>query len=454
MRRGKLFFTLCIVIVTTLFLYGVITLLLMRFQAGDVYPPYSSYRSDPLGTKAFYEALGLLPGVETVRNVKPLTNQSGLSEGTILFFGMYTRDFSGMDGSTVQAIEDALSEGGRIVVTFVPTHAKPPSPATEEEIFDPPQKDAGDQHNGEEKQEPYCTDYINLTERWSVDTELSAETSSKARLRAPERNLPPSLVWHSTLVFKPKNSAWRTIYTMAGKPVLIERSYGTGSIVMASDSFLLSNEAMKNSRYPHLLAWLCGDHDRIIFDETHLGIAKHPGIATLLRRYGLAPFFLALIVLALLAIWKQSFSLVPAHDEAQAMMVNPGKDYVTGLTNLLRRNIPSGNILKACLEEWKRSFTHGKQNFSDQLPRIQKIIAAEQAQPKKNRSAIRAYRKISALVYPKESIQSTSSKATTGTEDPISPRQGSVVNTAQNARHRGSGVIHRARKILRKGAGK
>ena len=454
MRNGKLVFTLCMVIVTTLFLYGVITLLLMRFQTGDVYPPYSSYRSDPLGTKAFYEGLNLLPRAEAVRNVEPLTKQSGLSEGTIFFLGMHTFDFSFMDANTVQAIEDALSEGGRIVVTFVPTHAKPSSPATEEEIFEPPQKDAGEQHNGEEKQEPYCTEYINLTERWSVGTELSAETSSKAHLRAPERNLPPSLVWHSTLVFKPKDSDWRTIYTMAGRPVLIERSYGTGSIVMASDSFLLSNEAMKSTRYPHLLAWLCDDHDRIIFDETHLGIVKHPGIATLLRRYGLVPFFLALIVLALLAIWKQSFSLVPTHDEAQAMMVNPGKDYVTGLTNLLRRNIQSGNILKACLEEWKRSFTHGKQNFSDQLPRIQKIIAAEQAQPKKNRSAIRAYRKISTLVYPKRSIQSTSSRTITGTEDQISPRQESVVNTAQNARHRGSGAIHRARKILRKGAGK
>ena len=61
MRNGKLLFALFIVIITTLFLYGVITLLIMRFQVGDVYPPYSSYRSDPLGTKAFYEALNLLP---------------------------------------------------------------------------------------------------------------------------------------------------------------------------------------------------------------------------------------------------------------------------------------------------------------------------------------------------------------------------------------------------------
>jgi hypothetical protein len=426
MHRDKLFFTIFVVIITALFFYGVITLFIMRFQAGDVYPPYSSYRSDPIGTKAFYEALGLLPEVETVRNVEPLTKQWGLAEGTTFFLGMNTFDFSFVDPATVQAIEDALSNGGRIIIAFAPTNAKPPPSATEEETHEPPEKDASDQNDGEEKHEFYRTEYVDLTERWSVEIELSAETRGEAHLLASEKDLPSSLVWHSTLVFNPQDSIWRTIYTMAGKPVLIERSYGKGSIVMASDSFLLSNEAMKSKRYPHLLAWLCGDHVRIILDETHLGITKQPGIATLLRQYGLAPFFLALIVLALLAIWRQSVSLVPAHDQAQAMIINPGKDYITGLTNLLRRNISSGNILKACLEEWKRSFTHGKQNFSDQLPRIQNIITAEQAQSKKNRSAIQAYRKISAL---------------------ISSQQGEI--TSQMSTPLRSGVIHRDLKKIR-----
>ena len=453
MRNGKLLFALFIVIITTLFLYGVITLLIMRFQVGDVYPPYSSYRSDPLGTKAFYEALNLLPGVEAVRNVEPLTNQSGLSESTTFFLGMHTSDLSFMDLTTVQAIEDALNKGGRIIITFVPTHAKPSSP-TEEEMHEPSQTDADDQHDGEEKHEFYRTEYVDLTERWSVEIELSAETSGEANLWTSETKLPSSLIWHSTLIFNPQDSAWRTIYTMAGKPALIERPYGEGSVVMASDSFLLSNEAMKSRRYPHLLSWLCGDHHTIIFDETHLGIAKHPGIATLLRRYGLAPFFLALIVLALLAIWRQSFSFVPAHEETQEITGSPGKDYSTGLTNLLRRNISSGNILEACLEEWKRSFTHGKQNLSDLLPHIRKIIATEQAQPKKNRSAIRAYQKISALIYPKGSIQSTGSRTITGTAGPSSVHQESEANTSQPVSHQSSGAIHRVRKILRKSAGR
>ena len=36
---------------------GVIRLFQLRFEAGDVYPPYSSYRADPLGTRALYQSL-------------------------------------------------------------------------------------------------------------------------------------------------------------------------------------------------------------------------------------------------------------------------------------------------------------------------------------------------------------------------------------------------------------
>ena len=42
---------------------GLIRLFKLRFEAGDVYPAYSSLRSDPLGTMAFYESLGKVPGI-------------------------------------------------------------------------------------------------------------------------------------------------------------------------------------------------------------------------------------------------------------------------------------------------------------------------------------------------------------------------------------------------------
>jgi hypothetical protein len=39
------------------FLSGVGHLFVLRFQTGDVYPAYSSLRSDPLGARVFYESL-------------------------------------------------------------------------------------------------------------------------------------------------------------------------------------------------------------------------------------------------------------------------------------------------------------------------------------------------------------------------------------------------------------
>jgi len=55
------------------FLIGVVNLFLLRFEAGDVYPPYSSLRSDPLGTRALYESLENLDNITAKRNYLPMS---------------------------------------------------------------------------------------------------------------------------------------------------------------------------------------------------------------------------------------------------------------------------------------------------------------------------------------------------------------------------------------------
>ena len=396
MHRAKLLRSFFLLILIVLFVYGATHLLILRFEKGDVYPPYSSYRSDPRGTKVFYEALGLLGGVETMRQVEPLQELSGLSETTLFLFGLPGRRFAMMPQASVKALEEGALGGGRIVISFAPTHAElGPSSKEKKKTEECPLEDA-DKENKEER-ELLGDEMIDLTKRWGVETELFVKENAGASLSLPEKELPSSLPWHSTLVFQPQDPAWRILYTRAEKPVLIERSYGKGSIVFSSDSFFLSNEAMKKERHPELLSWLCGPHRKIVFDETHLGVSKSPGIATLLRKYGLVPFLLSLIVLALLAIWKQAARLVPVYEEEEKVTVDTGKDAFTGFTNLLRRNIPPDHLLPACLEEWKRSFTHGKQDLSSRLPQIQEIIAADRAQPKKDRNPVKVYRKISAL---------------------------------------------------------
>jgi hypothetical protein len=395
MRKGRLSRTLFLVIVSGLFVWGVTELLALRFQRGDVYPPYSSYRSDPLGTKAFYEGLGLLPAVETVRNVEPLPKVSGLSGAALFIFGLEAASFSAMDQGSVRRIEEAAREGGRIVISFVPVKDTFPEPSKKEKREGPREKDGNKEET--EERDLRGGESFNLAGRWGVEMELFAGKSREAILVSPERDLPPAIDWHGHFVFKPREEAWRALYARAGRPVVIERSFGKGSIVLSSDSFFVSNEAMKRKRYPQLLSWLCGARQKIIFDETHLGVSRSPNLVTLLRRHGLAPFFISLIVLALLAIWRQSVELVPPWDEGKQIPVDPGKDSLAGITNLLVRNISSDRILSVCLEEWKRSFTHGKQNRSALLSRIEEIIAAEQGKGKRSRGPVQAYRKISLL---------------------------------------------------------
>ena len=395
MHKGKLLPALFLLIVTVLFVYGITHLLILRFEKGDAYPRYSSYRSDPLGAKAFYEGLGLLPGIEAMRNIEPLRKVSGLSETTLFLFGLQASRFSEMPKASVEALEEAALGGGRVVFSFVPIRVLPTPPAKEKERHQTPQEDTNQEND--EEQELSGKAYVDLTQRWGVEVDRCEKEDAEASLNLPEKELPPSLPWHGTSVFEPRDPDWQVIYARGGKPVLIERSYGKGSIVLSSDSFFLSNEAMRSKRYPQLLSWLCGNHRKIVFDETHLGVSRSPGIATLLRKYGLAPFFISLVVLFLLAIWKQAASLVPVYEEEERGSVDPGKDAFTGFTNLLRRNISADHILPACMEEWKRSFTHGRQSLSALLPRIQEIIAEDRAKPKRNRNPVQAYREISGL---------------------------------------------------------
>ena len=59
-------------VLAAIFIGGLARLFALRYEVGDVYPPYSSLRADPLGTKALAAALGALPGIEVRTNFKPL----------------------------------------------------------------------------------------------------------------------------------------------------------------------------------------------------------------------------------------------------------------------------------------------------------------------------------------------------------------------------------------------
>ena len=181
---------------------------------------------------------------------------------------------------------------------------------------------------------------------------------------------------------------------------MMDRSWGKGSIVLCSDSYLVSNEAMQEQRHPELLAWLIGPSSRVIFDETHLGVAERPGVMTLIRRYRLAGVLGALAIVAGLFIWKNGASLVPKRDVREIVdLASPeGHDVTAGLSNLLRRSIAPGQVTAVCVAEWTRSSGQEPGISAEKRKRIKEVVQGEQSRPAGRRDPAGAYRMICAIL--------------------------------------------------------
>jgi hypothetical protein len=206
--------------------------------------------------------------------------------------------------------------------------------------------------------------------------------------------LPGELDWHSGMIFTNLDEAWRTVYARGANPVVVERKLGSGTIVMATDSYFLSNEAMLKDRHADLLAWVVGAGNQVVFDEAHLGVVSAPGVAELMRKYRLYALAVGLALLAGLFIWKNASSLVPPYPEEARPEYAAGRDASTGFVNLLRRNVAPREVLGVCFAEWTKSLLHGDAHAIARVDQAQTIIEAENARPERARDPVRAYREI------------------------------------------------------------
>jgi hypothetical protein len=374
------------------FVLGLAHLFRLRFEAGDIYPPYSSLRADPLGTKAFYLSLAELRPVR--RNFEPLAKLGSGASTTLFYLGAEPEDlqFTAEEFSQFEAFCNA---GGRLVLGLFPSYQ-----AARTNRFIRPAPAGGRVEL--ERLKP-----VSITARWGLKfshADLPRDDAGVFRpvtaTRQADLPLPESLACHTALYFDQLDPAWRVIYARAGeRAVLIERPRGAGSIVLCADAYPFSNEALRADRQPALLAWLTGPNPRILFDEVHLGVAENPGIAALARKFRLHGLFAALLVLAGLFVWKNAVPFLPPYGtdaEPPPPDAVQGRDSAAGFTNLLRRNIPARDILGACLLEWKKTCAH--QVPRARLEQVQAVIDAENARAEKERDAIHTYSAISQVL--------------------------------------------------------
>lgn len=339
------------------FIAGVYQLLLMRFDTGDVYPPYSSLRSDPLGAKALYESLAQLPQLVVRRNFRPLGKLK--PQGVTL---LYLADTRGHDDAN--DLLNFAADGGRLVLALyaAESHDPHPLPAT---------------------------------------LEANVCVASLPAVAIANDGRWPRISWHSRNFFSGLSSQWRPLYSVANRPVIVERPWGEGSVVLMGEGYLLSNEALRKEPRPELLSHLVGSSHEVVFDETHLGVQQESGIATLARNYGLGGLLAALLMLGALAVWRLWASFIPRSAAAAAAASGEsvtGRAASQGLVNLLRRSTPPRRLLELCLAQWEQANVLSEPQRRRLLPRIREIVKQDALKPPRKQDPLGAYQAICRIV--------------------------------------------------------
>jgi hypothetical protein len=366
----------------------------LRLSAGDLFPEYSSLRADPRGTRALHDSLARLPRLTVDREMKSLERIAARPNRTVIIAGLAVLHPPKLAGASERgrdvwgeitwpefdALDATVRSGGRVVITLRPdadfaydeAEKQPSAPAEEKSKTEPEKprrldKESKKDSDKEDKEPTFkagraAARLADVGARWGAPLQIDRHPTENA-LQTKDGGLsrfPASVPWHGSLSFNVDPAAeWRVLYRGADGPVLIERRLGGGTIVLATDSYFLSNEALQRERSSALLAWLVGPNSHVTFDETHLGVTLEPGVAALAKQYGLGAACATVLLLAALFIWRQSVSFVPPVEPPReiALAYHPA----VGLERLLRRSVPPAELGQACLAEWRRTATPAEQ---------------------------------------------------------------------------------------------
>ncbi len=414
--------------IVALALAALYRLLLLQYESGDVYPEYSSYRADPLGTLILHDAFAAARGSPPHRNLAPLDRAAFPGRSTVLLAGA---SISKDEVSTLERVETFAASGGRFVVLFSPhqdsvvrqieidrakekdREKKEKSGETSDDAADEKadEKAEEDAKENSRSREDDMMDALmpraDISERWGFgyairDLPADAKKKRVADVRrgalAPA-TLPEKLPWHSSLIFTDLGPEWTVIYERAAHPVVIERAWGEGRIVVAADNYLVSNEAMLADRAPAYLAWLAGSGRTLVFEETHLGVARSTGIMTLARQYGLVPMLCAGIVLTLLFIWRNAVPLVPKRSAARNEDgVVAAHSTVSGIAGLARRAVRPQDILETCWRLYQAPSMRHRPIDAVRRAAIEAALATYRELPARRRNPAPAYNAISAII--------------------------------------------------------
>ena len=264
LRSRLLTATVAIVLVFALG-YGLLRLFALRWERGDVYPAYSTLRADPLGSRVFLESLEALPGFEVQRNYRPLQQLRPTEPVTLVYAGLARGSQWGSE--ELRHFETLITHGSRAVFAFAPADIEPEArhrkdanvkvPETSPEQKEKPadqSRDSDDEKSDEKSRapRPSLISFSEVARRWGFRFDVATGKRAgsfhgRAKLDESGPALEPEVSWHSALRFVDLQGPWRVLYRAAGEPVVIERNWGDGTIVLAADSFFRATKLFSMS---------------------------------------------------------------------------------------------------------------------------------------------------------------------------------------------------------------
>ncbi|HSY19493.1 MAG TPA: DUF4350 domain-containing protein [Candidatus Acidoferrales bacterium] len=458
------------------FVFGLVHLFDLRLDQGDIYPPYSTLRADPLGASVIYESLEQVPGVTPSRYFDQTFKVDDGPGHALFVLGTEPDSLDVLSRTEFDTLQRFVFNGGRVVIAYYPqiddpwsdrysntnetddsesgskkfrrnSHRKKPISDTDNDgsvtnLADNVDGAAGtngvttatnslatdlkpakarhdrnsrraqgspDDEDKADQQQEFQRKYADLSKEWGYDftfkklgTNADGSVIFPQAVLLPQKlELPPRQAIHTSLCFTNLTNGWATIYQRDKKtPVVIERKFGAGTVVLVADSYPFSNEAMFKDRSASLISWMLGGGREVIFEEAHLGIVEQPGMASLMRRYQLHGLIFSLIFLSGLFVWKNAISLVPPHEASggDAGLVVAGRDSASGFVNLVRRSISPAEIINVCFAEWKKSGVRMAAMSPEQRRDLEQLIQQQAALDPNHRKPVENYRVISQIL--------------------------------------------------------
>ena len=337
MRKDRFIAFILIGLMAALFAFVGVQMCKVRAEVNGVYPEYSSFRADPKGYRILFETLSRLELIHVERFEQPLNELPSGAGKILVLAGVSPNELS---TDQTKLLDDWMAKGGTMLIAFSSLSASSLGDEGETQA-DPRQPEKKPVRNE-----------VGKSDSWGIRI-----LWSKQALLAPlQSNLfADRFSWAGHLYIQPTKSDWEVMAKARDLPVVLQRNFGAGKLVLLADSYPLSNVALAAHRNAALVSWLFPQHSMVIFDESHFGIVNHPGIIGLARRYGLDGAFVAILGLALLYLWASRYSLKPVRRrraDSQPAIRGIGGNEI--FTNLLRRTLPTKDLCAICLQIWKQ----------------------------------------------------------------------------------------------------